>query len=312
MRKINGQHTDDIHVEDLWRHHRVDEYQNVVSKLSESTYKKTPLGRSCIRGHKLPDYMKNDQYSHGVKTTSECNSENDAKRLIYPLGDNNGSSENCCNDLRMPGIQKRRNYNWVNIDPLTTTFGVKGETGMGRGSSAGVASALQMSNDDDSKSDSDNKSSSIDCDRVFGNSTCLSNDSAADCLRHKGGDIDDLGKSLTPGFRNVETSRSFGTPSIRTDIPQYERSSVADLQNYGDDVSASYLLRPSLFSSLGLEEDEFDRPRGKEYLRNLVISCGVVKDDDEFNSIFSQVAVNDDACVSINAFVGKIRQASRI
>ena len=261
--------------------------------------------------------MQNEQYRHGVKTTSESNSENDAKRLIYPLGESNGYSleNNCCNDLNMPGKQKRRNYNWVNIDPLTTTFGVKGDTGMGRGSSAGVASALQMShveNDNDSKNDKDDKSRIIDCDRVFGNSTCQSNDSAADCLRHKGGEIDDLGKSLTPGFRNVETSRSFGTPSIRTDIPQYERSSVADFQNYGDDVSASYLLRPSLFSSLGLEEDEFDRPRGKEYLQNLVISCGVVKDIDEFNSIFSKVAVNDGACVSINAFLGKLGQYHNI
>ena len=295
----DNQNTDD-HVEDLWRHRKEDEFEKVVLSLQESTYKKTPLGRSCIRGHKLPEYMHDGKYRHGVKT-SECSE--DAKRLIYPLG--NSSADNV-NDLHQPGQQKRRNYNWP-VDPTTTTFGVKGETGIGRGSSSGVASALQMKDGRCVESTKEAKRS-IDSDKVFGKSTCQSNDSAADCLGHAGDaadntqDIDDLGKSLTPGFRNVETSRAFGTPSIRTDIPKYDRSSVADLQNYGDDCNAAYLLRPSVFSSLGLDEDEFDKPRTKKCLKRLVMNCGLLEGNDEFEYLYEQVTDRDQG-VSINGFL---------
>lgn len=299
MAHVDNQNTDD-HVEDLWMHRKEDEFEKVVLSLQESTYKKTPLGRSCIRGHKLPEYMHDGKYRHGVKT-SECSE--DAKRLIYPLGN---SSVNNVNDLHQPGLQKRRNYNWP-VDPNTTTFGVKGETGIGRGCSSGVATALQMKDDRCVDSTRETKRS-IDSEHVFGKSTSQSNDSAADCLGHAqdtvegAQDIDDLGKSLTPGFRNVETSRAFGTPSIRTDIPKYERSSVADLQNYGDDCNAAYLLRPSLFSSLGLEEDEFDKTLTKECLKRLVINCGLLESDDEFECLYEQV-VNCNEGVSISSFL---------
>lgn len=49
----------------------------------------------------------------------------------------------------------------------------------------------------------------------------------------------DLGKSITPGFRNaIAEGRAFGVPSIRSDIQPYAQRSVADTQNYGDDSSA--------------------------------------------------------------------------
>jgi EF-hand domain-containing family member B len=52
-------------------------------------------------------------------------------------------------------------------------------------------------------------------------------------------------------------------PSIRNDIPKYERRSIADSQNYGDDVNAAYLLHPSQFASQGVEDEEFTKPREK-------------------------------------------------
>jgi hypothetical protein len=45
---------------------------------------------------------------------------------------------------------------------------------------------------------------------------------------------DDTGKRLRPGYRNVLTTRCFGCPSIRTDIPNKSRS-IADTENYGED-----------------------------------------------------------------------------
>lgn len=303
---VFGRHKSEVceyHVEDLWKDRQEDEYQKVVVSLNESTYKKNqnPLGRSCIGGHKLPGFMSDSNYRHGIKTSE---SNEDAKKLIYPLANN--SSENILNE---PGCQKRRNYNWP-LDPATTTFGIKGETGSGRGQSAGVASALQMNTVEASSE----KISTRDYNQVFGKSTRQGGtESAADCLGDKGDfshendhDIDDLGKSLTPGFRNVETERIFGCPSIRTDIPKYERRSVADEQNYGDDVNAAYLLRPSLFSSLGLDEDEFRKPRTKEYLKKLLTTCGALNDRDAFESIFCQISDPND-CASIESFLTVMR-----
>ena len=84
----------------------------------------------------------------------------------------------------------------------------------------------------------------------------------------------DLGKSMTPGFRNITTeTRPFGVPSVRSDIPKYATRSIAgttprlksgigsvlisrcqpDNQNYGDDVSAQFLLYPQQFASMGIE-----------------------------------------------------------
>ena len=75
---------------------------------------------------------------------------------------------------------------------------------------------------------------------------------------------------------------------------------MADTQNYGDDVNAGYLLRPSLFSSLGLEEDEFEKPRSKQYLKKLFGSCGVMVDDAMFEEVFNQVSDRNN-CASINS-----------
>jgi hypothetical protein len=252
--------------------------------------------------------MLDNSYRHGVQTSE---SNEDAKNLIYPM--ENYSTENCANILQSG--QKRRNYDW-HVDPATTTFGVKGDTGTNRGWGSGVASALQMS-DGGIVTKKKNENKIIhDYTKVFGKSTSRGKESAAECLG-QGADnnihahpaaatradpIDDLGKSVTPGFRNVETERNFGCPSIRTDIPKYERNSVADLQNYGDDVSAAYLLWPSLFSSLGLEEDEFRKLRSKEYLKKLLANCGVLSDSNGFESIFCQVSDHNNSA-SIESFL---------
>ncbi|KAL3796659.1 hypothetical protein HJC23_009959 [Cyclotella cryptica] len=298
----------DDHVEDLCKDRQEDEYQRVLTAQNESTYKKNPLGRSCNQGHKLPEFMLDSNYRHGVKTSE---SNEDAKSLIYPMGHRPTEDTE---SVQQSG-QKRRNYKWP-VDPATTIFGVKGESATSRGLSSGVKSALHMSDVDIETNKKKDDKITYDYTKVFGKSTRRGYENAAECLGH-GSDDDviehhqdqDLGKSVTPGFRNVETKRIFGCPSVRTDIPKYERSSMADLQNYGEDVSAAYLLWPSLFASLGLEEDEFRKLRSKDYLKKLFTNCRVFSDSNVFDSIFCQVSDHNN-CASIESILRVLRSTN--
>lgn len=81
----------------------------------------------------------------------------------------------------------------------------------------------------------------------------------------------DLGASVTPGFRKDPAlvlegrlkGHSFGVPSIRSDIGVKSFKSIADSNNYGDDVTAAYLLYPPNSQALGVQEDDFTAQRAK-------------------------------------------------
>ena len=164
-----------------------------------------------------------------------------------------------------------------------------------RSGSDGVSSALCREDDDSPVDDT----RAIDYpDKIFGVSTSMSNSSTSDCLVHTNTtpyyddheEDDDLGKSLTPGYRNVITERTFGCPSVRNDIQKYDKASVADSNNWGDAVNAGCLLRPSIYSQLGLDEDELIKPRNKLYLKRLFHNCGLIEEEDSFESVFNRVS----------------------
>ncbi|KAL3781445.1 hypothetical protein ACHAW5_001522 [Stephanodiscus triporus] len=281
----------DDHVEDLWAANEADEYHSIKKAVLEAQSK---LSKPLLS---FPEFMKDSGFRHGVMTSK---SNEDAKKLIY-------ANENCeyaDNINTKPWSQRRRNYNWP-TNPETMTFGIKskGDAGTTKGGNgAGVAEALCIKDESDAL---DSEGKSHDPYKIFGKPTSSSCSSTAECLGHtksaqNGGEVndigrDDIGKSLKPGYRNVLTTRCFGCPSIRTDIPNHSRS-VADTQNYGDSIDTRYLLRPSLFSSFGLEENEFLKPRSKEYLKKLFPSCG----EDTFEEIFDVVSDRNN-CASIQS-----------
>ena len=96
---------------------------------------------------------------------------------------------------------------------------------------------------------------------------------------------------------------------VRSDIPKLENRSIADNQNYGDDVSAQFLLYPQQFASMGVDDSEFSNPRQKDELIDIFRTSGVldqlsealievvwtaVADAGGFPSVVQfQVAVND-------------------
>jgi hypothetical protein len=57
--------------------------------------------------------------------------------------------------------------------------------------------------------------------------------------------------------RDEDALRTFGCPTIRTDIPMKKIQSLADYQNYGNEPEAIDILYPATFGELGVTESEF-------------------------------------------------------
>jgi len=79
---------------------------------------------------------------------------------------------------------------------------------------------------------------------------------------------EDLGKSKRFGFRNItkpgDENRTFGLPTIRTDVKKPAHRSVANIHNYGDEPQAIGLLFPQRFADLGVDNEDFEKLRPKE------------------------------------------------
>ncbi|KAF4675588.1 hypothetical protein FOL47_007539 [Perkinsus chesapeaki] len=148
---------------------------------------------------------------------------------------------------------------------------------------------------------------------VKANST--DNITAADCIHYNALSEKeiladpDLGKCMKRGKRNVtDESRQFGCPSIRHDIPKPTIRSVADIQNYGDEVGCDSLLHPQRyvgssfsavlnsrviwFESMGVTDDQFLQRRSKEELRSImkiVLPNTYAPDDASKDALFEEL-----------------------
>lgn len=61
--------------------------------------------------------------------------------------------------------------------------------------------------------------------------------------------------------------RTYGIPSVRTDLPLPNPRRVSDKTNYGDSSSAWALLHPSIYTLSGVHEEHFNCPRSKAEVR---------------------------------------------
>jgi EF-hand domain-containing family member B len=146
-------------------------------------------------------------------------------------------------------------------------------------------------------------------DLVYGKASGSKGLSAAEVLRGKYKEADnlpdrDLGKSITPGFRNLSfTDRVFGCPSIRNDIPHpdVQKRSIADSQNYGDDVPAQDLINPPAFSDLAIGPMSLSELRDKTQMLQLFARIGYELNDALGSHLFSIAAQGGDYA-TINEF----------
>ena len=102
----------------------------------------------------------------------------------------------------------------------------------------------------------------------------------------------DLGRSVTPGFRNAgyaDPARSFGLPSVRMDVAP-RAASVASATDFGEGTTAAKLLAPCAYADLGVGEEDFLRPLAPGRVRALFERIGTPMSDIEFAAIWNRAA----------------------
>jgi hypothetical protein len=116
--------------------------------------------------------------------------------------------------------------------------------------------------------------------------------------------MNDLGRSITPGFRNVTTeTRAFGVPSMRTDLPHVpaNKRSMADPMNYGDDVPARQLISPEDFSNMAVTPEDFNSVMVKEKIKSLFEKIGFSVESDIFDFLYDVASEGQGGC-SVDQF----------
>lgn len=98
----------------------------------------------------------------------------------------------------------------------------------------------------------------------------------------------DLGRCTVPGRRNFMTNAQFGVPTVRCDksAPPFERRSVANSTNYGDDLTSYSLIFPNKWRFQGISDEDFQVRRGMDELRDIFESAGFSMAPPAFAEIF--------------------------
>jgi len=74
--------------------------------------------------------------------------------------------------------------------------------------------------------------------------------------------------------RAAPDNRTFGVPSVRTDLPVPRLRSVANTQCFGDEAGALRAVQPFVFAHLGLEDSDYTQPRTREEVRTAPLRAG--------------------------------------
>ncbi|OQR98682.1 hypothetical protein ACHHYP_08211 [Achlya hypogyna] len=113
----------------------------------------------------------------------------------------------------------------------------------------------------------------------------------------------DLGRPVNRGWLNATTDdRAFGVPSIRSDVAPPAKRSLADAQNYGDDVMAQELLYPQQYAMLGVQDTEFGQPRSKAYLAELFAKIGYRLPPPVVDRLYAAASAKSPRGVGIQSF----------
>lgn len=300
----------------------------------ESIYlsnKREPLGKAMSRGHNLPAEM---QFG---RPTPQDVAGDQSKALLHPeerlIPEHEHQLYVRSHKNYDPGEQRRRGYTWKdqdgNIDPTTHRFGAAVKHGMHNG----VGKAMNPELDENYKRPAvvvDKQLEdfrAVNAERLgvvqnlgFGNAKAGANDvcgmpsqsgpewGVKQCIGNYTPEDQkpdtDLGRSIRPGWRNIgNEKRTFGVPSIRTDIPAPGLKSVADHQNYGDEAGADTILYPPRFADEGVTQADFLVAQQLDELVDIFRTAGFELNDEEARDAHERAAKRDpQGLVSVQSF----------
>lgn len=325
---------DSDHVADVFTHGPQTEYEEYKQQQQESVYKRHTLEQSTNRGHKLPNMFVQGDAAFGV-SSSESES---AKNLIYPTGslviDDTQHQQQYIKSHGsfQPGQQKRRGYAWnsAGIKPSSHVFGLREDKKQrndsvaicvgGKSNGTTPTSRITSKKVEDMKAIKDqlgrarnlaHGDRTLPPDHRFGIRGKFggAEDTAQECIQGNYSveeqlPDNDLGRSSTTGWRNTTNeTRAFGAPTVRSDIPIPSRRSISDNQNYGDDVSAQYLLYPPQFANLGVSDADFASLRSMDEVRDIFRSVGYELSDEQVELVCKRASEgNETDSISIEQF----------
>ncbi|KAL8617479.1 hypothetical protein ACOMHN_048117 [Nucella lapillus] len=97
--------------------------------------------------------------------------------------------------------------------------------------------------------------------------------------------------------------RTYGVPTIRSDLAPPRVRRIDDRQNYGDESNAYGLTNPSIYSQRGVYEKDLLIPRSLDEIREIFCSVGVQMTGETLETIYRQVAAeHPKGHVSVEAF----------
>jgi hypothetical protein len=312
------------------------EYMQMRAEQTYASTKREPLGHSINREYNLPEEILKEkgQFSYGMP--KQESDKYDGKEILFPRGGEKETEEAhqryvFSHGSYNPGEMIDRKYNWPGIDPKNFAFGLKDKLG----GMESAKSALTMDRDGEGNYPTtrivpitaeayrevtldplgrakNNMQGRIPVppDHAYGIKCIGSDTTVGDCLRGWYTEEEqkaepDLGKCIKVGRRNVlEQGRSYGVPSIRSDITKPERRSCADTQNYGDEAGASSLLHPQRFELMGVPDEDFLLRRDKEEMKS-ILECADIHTQ-HFDMLFdTAVQLFDDGkeLVSLDAYL---------
>eukprot|EP01062_Namystynia_karyoxenos_P009232 TRINITY_DN13256_c0_g1_i1.p1 TRINITY_DN13256_c0_g1~~TRINITY_DN13256_c0_g1_i1.p1 ORF type:complete len:474 (+),score=147.35 TRINITY_DN13256_c0_g1_i1:93-1424(+) len=293
--------------------------------------RREPLGKSLNRGHKLPEKAAREDFRFGQATTAS----ESAKGVIYPPNLEDEEEERKNHEMYCrshhgydAGEQKTRGYNWGShaIDPKEFRFGVVERDAQREGVKQALGYAAEEPTVIVRRTLEDFKDTAHDAlgtcrNQGFGEQRSLPKNftfgkenrwdewGSRECMRGAYSEAEqapdkDLGKATRPGFRNeAPTDRTFGAPTIRTDIPRPRTKKVTDNNNYGDDCNAFSLLCPSKYARGNVHEEDFLVPMSREDMKAMAEKAHFELSDDEFAQAWNLASgFTSDGSVSIETF----------
>lgn len=253
------------HVSDVIKAQTLKGLADKFNDIKESKYAsqlKEPLAQGYVRGYNWPDKTKAGEFQFGIMSITpgtetvkdifsaqQAEEDDNVRRMYIKTHGNFGSGE-----------QKDRGYTW-NFDKSHHRFGY-GEQRLLNGAAMSIHNErfdnafpktviVKKTFEDVKAVTTDMLGTSknlgqgkppMGTDHAYGVKNILGNDiwNAAKCIHGEPSEKElepdrDLGRSMKPGCRNIvrkpeDVVRSFGTPTVRTDIPFKEKRSVADYQ----------------------------------------------------------------------------------